>query len=67
MRIRVAIADHNRSSIDALNHQLSWSSFATDLSQLTQWLVAKKLLTPTERKQALALRSTIQNPSLYIS
>ena len=64
MRIKVAIADHNRSSIDALDRQLSWSPFATDLEQLTQWLVAKKLLTRRERTPALQLLPNISNPSL---
>ena len=67
IRIKVAIANHNRTAIDALDHQLAFSPFATDLEQLTQWLVAKKLLTRRERTQALQLLPNINNPSLRIS
>ena len=67
MRIKSAIANHDRNAIESLDDQLAWSAFATNLEHMTSWLVAKHLITKRERTAALQLLPVINNPSLRIS
>lgn len=67
-RIRVAIHNSDRNDIQLMNDQLLWSSpFECDLKDMTEWLVAQKLLTFSERAKALSLMPVINNPSLQVA